>query len=103
MGERGEITQRYRRVVNLRDIAKTRVVKRHIAHPQRGNAALVGGFYHGGEVVHFGHGAVGIAFEGRNQAQCEFARLESAGETAMVLQASGNFSAVIFLLLVMSF
>ena len=89
LGERGEITQRYRRVVNLRDIAKTRVVKRHIAHPQRGNAALVGGFYHGGEVVHFGHGAVGIAFEGRNQAQCEFARLESAGETAMVLQAFG--------------
>ena len=33
LGQCGEITQRYRRVVNLPDIAKTLVVKRHIAHP----------------------------------------------------------------------
>lgn len=73
--EVGDVDQR---VEDLSDVAVVRVVKRNVAHPERGEAELLSLLCHGDVVAHRGRGAGGMRFERKYQSYCELVLSEES-------------------------
>lgn len=85
-GGRSQVACIYQGVEDLPDIAKVGVVEGHVAQPDGGKPCLIHLAGHGHMVAQGRGGAVGVAFQRRNEAEGQMPGLEHSGVTWVVLE-----------------